>query len=673
MKKALWLLLVILMLAVVTGAPTSVGAAADFEITDLMTGPRSVQENDQVRATDDVRLEADKSQTVSFTLCRDTAGHHMVELDGSTDIFTATPPLDILYLVVPIVIGFGIGAAVGWYLQRRQLLTEPGAWYIPSRRRSLITISAPLLLAGVGFIGIYYGFSQTGIAWPSSIPATGTPPVIQSVSVSSVAETSAVITWTTDEPATSQVEYGYTADYGLTVPLDENLVTSHSVSLTGLEPDRTYCFRVRSKDEGGNEAISEAELRTLADTTPPLLSAVKVSKYTGETAVITWVTDEGATSRVDYGTTDVYGKSTALDEELTTSHSVKLAGLEPNTGYHFRVKSQDNSGNEAVSRDKAFTTWAPDKNWAEYVNEEYDFSVWYPAKWAAQAATAESLVFYAAAPFQVPVLLVFVGEGTTFTDALTTSMQNAGGTNIAIEPESETALADGSLAFQTTLTVRLRGFPAVAFALGAQNDDKWILVIVGTVEMLAKFDEALFSQIAHSLQFAEPAAGPEQEAGEEVAEEEAGGLSFKAAEYVNEEYHFAVSYPQRWIQDRLYGSDVFRVKEADGTPVLAVAIWYGWPTTLTNMAQGQVGWFRQHGYTDIKVVSQNETTLADGTTPAYEIVIDFTSEDGWRGRSLYLEVSKGDKWIALIATEGQDWYPAMEPLLREIIYSLRFE
>jgi hypothetical protein len=58
------------------------------------------------------------------------------------------------------------------------------------------------------------------------------PPVISGVSASSIIETGASIAWNTDEPATSQVEYGTTPSYGSTTTLDNELVTSHSVNLS---------------------------------------------------------------------------------------------------------------------------------------------------------------------------------------------------------------------------------------------------------------------------------------------------------------------------------------------------------------------------------------------------------------------------------------------------------
>ncbi|RLC68604.1 MAG: hypothetical protein DRI26_09970, partial [Chloroflexi bacterium] len=83
-----------------------------------------------------------------------------------------------------------------------------------------------------------------------------------------------------------------------------------------------------------------------------------VSDITISEATISWVTDEPATSQVEYGETEAYGLVTPLDETLTTTHSVTLTGLDPATTYHFRVKSKDAAGNLAASKDCTFTTRA---------------------------------------------------------------------------------------------------------------------------------------------------------------------------------------------------------------------------------------------------------------------------------------------------------------------------
>lgn len=86
--------------------------------------------------------------------------------------------------------------------------------------------------------------------------ADGAPPVISMVSVSATSDSVATVTWTTNEPATSQVEYGLTTDYGSLTPLGGDLVESHSVRLTHLKAGRVYHYRVVSTDAAGNQAVS---------------------------------------------------------------------------------------------------------------------------------------------------------------------------------------------------------------------------------------------------------------------------------------------------------------------------------------------------------------------------------------------------------------------------------
>jgi subtilisin len=82
-----------------------------------------------------------------------------------------------------------------------------------------------------------------------------TAPVISGVSASPN-KTSAKITWTTDVPADSQVEYGRTSAYGSITLLDTTLVTGHSVNLTGLKRGTTYHYRVYSRNGAGILAVS---------------------------------------------------------------------------------------------------------------------------------------------------------------------------------------------------------------------------------------------------------------------------------------------------------------------------------------------------------------------------------------------------------------------------------
>jgi hypothetical protein len=66
----------------------------------------------------------------------------------------------------------------------------------------------------------------------------------------------ATITWTTNEAATSQIDFGLTEDYDDTTGQSADLVASHSVCLVDLKAGKTYHYRVISKDAANNEAIS---------------------------------------------------------------------------------------------------------------------------------------------------------------------------------------------------------------------------------------------------------------------------------------------------------------------------------------------------------------------------------------------------------------------------------
>lgn len=78
----------------------------------------------------------------------------------------------------------------------------------------------------------------------------GIPPVISNV-VATPDVTSAIITWTTDEPSDSRVYFGISSTLFLEV-YDSKMVTSHSIELTGLEPSLLYYYDVESKDVAGN-------------------------------------------------------------------------------------------------------------------------------------------------------------------------------------------------------------------------------------------------------------------------------------------------------------------------------------------------------------------------------------------------------------------------------------
>jgi hypothetical protein len=70
------------------------------------------------------------------------------------------------------------------------------------------------------------------------------------------------ITWRTDVPADSHVQYGSTTTYGSSTALNRTLVTDHSVTIRGLARKAQYFFQVLSRDAVGTLSSATGSFRT---------------------------------------------------------------------------------------------------------------------------------------------------------------------------------------------------------------------------------------------------------------------------------------------------------------------------------------------------------------------------------------------------------------------------
>ncbi len=122
--------------------------------------------------------------------------------------------------------------------------------------------------------------------------------------------------------------------------------------------DETFWYTQEYYSSSGtnwNTRIGSFKLSSTPDTTPPVISDVTAGSITSSGCTITWTTDESASSEVEYGTTTSYGSS-ETDSSYVTSHSITLTGLTEETTYHYKVVSEDASGNSDESSDYTFTT-----------------------------------------------------------------------------------------------------------------------------------------------------------------------------------------------------------------------------------------------------------------------------------------------------------------------------
>ncbi|MFQ5635884.1 MAG: LamG-like jellyroll fold domain-containing protein, partial [Gammaproteobacteria bacterium] len=88
-----------------------------------------------------------------------------------------------------------------------------------------------------------------------AVPPDTEAPVISNVAAAPFG-TTAVVSWTTDEPGDSRVTYGEDMNLGA-VESDASRVVDHAVTLVGLAPSTTYFYKVTSTDGSANTVTDD--------------------------------------------------------------------------------------------------------------------------------------------------------------------------------------------------------------------------------------------------------------------------------------------------------------------------------------------------------------------------------------------------------------------------------
>ena len=211
-----------------------------------------------------------------------------------------------------------------------------------------------------------------------SASADTTAPVITDIQVSSITNSGATITWTTNESASSTVEYGTTPSFGSSTA-SSTMVTSHSVALTGLSGSTTYYFRVKSSDAAANTqtSVTNTFLTSGSDTTGPTVSSqTPVNGATSIAITTAPYIDFSEELKVSSITTSTVQLLKSSDDSVATS-TVSLANggarvivtpassLANSTSYYLYASTgvQDAAGNALAvaygsSSTSAFTTVA---------------------------------------------------------------------------------------------------------------------------------------------------------------------------------------------------------------------------------------------------------------------------------------------------------------------------
>ena len=236
------------------------------------------------------------------------------------------------------------------------------------------------IISGLTSNTTYYYRVEANSAAGNAIPSqtlsftTGDIPLISSVSVSSITDSSVNINYTIDpnNAITSlQIIYGYAASqltftsnvqgYSGSVP------TVGFNILTNLFPNITYFYQVTATSANGT-AIPSAVLSftTLASPTPPIISAVSSTALATTTATINYsINANGSitTPVIKYGLSATTLTQTQACNTVTGTTALAqtqtITGLTPSTTYFYRVEATNLSATATPSSILSFTTLAP--------------------------------------------------------------------------------------------------------------------------------------------------------------------------------------------------------------------------------------------------------------------------------------------------------------------------
>ena len=101
-------------------------------------------------------------------------------------------------------------------------------------------------------------------------PSDTTPPVVSAISVTNITSAGGTVNWTTDEQANGQVEIVSPCSTSpCLTSLVSALTTSHAITLSGLNANTLYTYRILSKDAANNLGQSSNQTFTTAAAGPP--------------------------------------------------------------------------------------------------------------------------------------------------------------------------------------------------------------------------------------------------------------------------------------------------------------------------------------------------------------------------------------------------------------------
>ncbi len=172
--------------------------------------------------------------------------------------------------------------------------------------------------------------------------------------------TTALIKWTTDRSASSEVVFSPTnsfdgSNYAYNQVSTAGNTTDHEVEIIGLDPFTDYSFKVKSTDEYGITGESRNYTFQTKATAPDIRN-LRVIKVEENAATLAWDTNVPAKALVEYQDQTTGSQNSVGRPTLATTHQMRLADLTLGTRYVAFVTAENSGGDRIKSQPIQFIT-----------------------------------------------------------------------------------------------------------------------------------------------------------------------------------------------------------------------------------------------------------------------------------------------------------------------------
>ena len=204
-------------------------------------------------------------------------------------------------------------------------------------------------------------FSIPGVFGKSSDVTFTTAASKVTAQVSSITPNGFRVSWTTDAPTNSVVQYKDMKTGRTQTITDDTMTTLHAVDVQNLSSANAYQVTASGYTAAGNiiPAANTINVKTTKDVTPPKVANIKIQTIIDPQtpnvaeALVGWTTDKPANSTVRYdagvgSATSTFSHTIQDLTSFTNDHVVVVPNLVPGSIYRIQVASMDEASNTTI-------------------------------------------------------------------------------------------------------------------------------------------------------------------------------------------------------------------------------------------------------------------------------------------------------------------------------------